>query len=204
MEPNLKNTRLLVIDITNYCCSKEFERKEWKLTFKDIRNMIPKLIKFIKDYKDLGGKVIYINNVPWDKEHLPENLKELYKDPKKTFYTQDKTDFSTKFFKVKPSKDDTIITKNTYSAFSNLELDKALKKDNIKYLIITGIVADGCVDATIKEAFSHGYNFIILKDLIESFDGEKRKQIQKHLKEFIWPKMYGDVISSDEFIKKIK
>jgi len=204
MKPHFKNTRLLVIDIVNDCCSEKCERKKFNITFKKIRKMIPKLIKFIKNYKQLGGKIIYINNVKWDKEHLPQNLRELYKDPKKTFYTQDKTDFSTKFYKVKPDKDDIIITKNTYSAFSNPNLDKVLKKHNIKYLIITGIVSDGCVDATIKEGFSHGYNLIILKDLVEAFDRIDRQQIQKHFKEFIWPKMYGEVIDSDEFIKKIK
>jgi len=204
MNPNLQNTRLLVIDIVNDCCSEKCERKQWGITFKKIRKMVPKLKDFIAKYKKIGGKVIYINNVKWIKKNLPENLNELYKNPQTTFYTKDKTGFSEQFHKVKPDKDDTIITKNTYSAFSNPKLDKLLQKNNIRYLIITGIVSDGCVDATLKEGFSHGYNLIILKDLTETFDPVNRQQLQKHLKEFIWPKMYGEVINSNKLIKKMK
>ena len=65
---NIKKTAMLVIDVTNFCCDPNCEIKKWNLTFTKIRRIIPKLKKTIKTYKTAGGKIIYINCVPWKKK----------------------------------------------------------------------------------------------------------------------------------------
>jgi len=163
---NVNNSILIVIDIINSCASPECEIKKWGISFKKIRRMIPKLSKFIKDYKKISRKpVIYVNCVKWDKKHLTDNINELYKIPRSRYYSEDETVFPEEFYGVKPDKKDVIITKNHYDVFTSPELNRYLKKKKIKYLIVTGIFGDGCVDASIKGGFSKGYNFIILKDL---------------------------------------
>ena len=190
-----KNTALLIIDVVNFCCTEKCESK--------IRQMVPKLVRFIDSYKKrFGGQVIYINCARWDKKHLPDNIIELYKEPKCRYYCADKTSFSEKFYLVSPEKDDVIITKNTYDAFAAPQLDRLLKKRKIKYLAITGVFGDGCVHATIQGGFSQGYNFVILKDLIETTDEKVRQDIQRLLKRWTWPVMFGKTIDSEEFLKK--
>ncbi len=197
----LKNSALLVIDVINSCCSQECEKRN--IYFRKIRLMIPKLNEFIQKYKKAGGFVIYINCIKWDKEHLAPNIVELYKYPNCRYYSNDKTGFSEKFYKVKPDKEDAIITKNSLDAFTNPELDRMLKKKKAKYLIITGVFGDGCVHATINGGFSKGYNFVILKDLIETTDVKIRQNLQKSLKEYAWPVMFGKTIYSKKFLKGI-
>ncbi len=197
-------TALLVIDIINSCCSEKCEIKQWNISFRKIRKMVPKLEKFIKHYKQLGGHVIYTNCVPWDKRHLPKNIIELYKDPNARYYSSDKTDFSEKFFMLKPGKNDHIITKNSYDAFTNPKLEKILKKLKVKYLVVTGVFADGCVHATIQGGFSKGYNFIIVKDLVETTDVKIRQDLQKKLKLYTWPILFGKTIDSKELIKNLR
>ena len=85
--------------------------------------------------------------------------------------------FSEEFYILEPDKSDKIFTKNSYDAFTNPELDKYLKRKKIKNLIIAGVLGDGCIDATIKGGFSKGYNFIILKDLIETMDDKDRRAL---------------------------
>ena len=199
MTIKIQNTALLVIDIINSCCHPECETKKWGISFNKIRKIVPRLIKFVKEYKRAGGKVVYIKCTAWDKTHLAKNIIELYKDPKCRYYS--KTGFPEKFFKVKPEKNDTIITKNSYDAFTNPKLEKILK--NKKYLIITGIFGDGCVNATIQGGFSKGHNFIILKDLVETSDEKKRQKLQQMLKEYTWPVMFGKTIKSDDFSKYV-
>ena len=197
---NSKNTALLVIDVVNLCCHPKCERKKWNISFKNIRKMVSKLINFIDRYKEkFGGKIIYVNCVKWDEKHVAKNIKELYKDPKCRFYSKNPV-FSEKFYKVKPEKQDLVITKNTYDAFSNPKLNKYLKKNKIKNLIITGVFGEGCVNATINGGFAKGYNFIILKDLIETIDG--RQKLLNLLKKETWPKMFGKAINSKEFFTK--
>lgn len=198
---NPKDSVLVVIDVINLCCSSKSEVKKRDLIYKKIRQMTPKLVEFIEDYKKLYKKpVIYVKCIKWDKDHVAPNIRELYKDPRCIYYTKDETEFSEEFYDVNPKKDDIIITKNSYDAFTNPELDKLLKKMKIKNIIITGVLGDGCVDATIKGGFSKGYNFIILKDLIETMDNKNRQKLQSLLKEYTWPILYGKIINSKELL----
>jgi nicotinamidase-related amidase len=197
MISKIKDTALLVIDVTNFCCT-DFEAN-YNLSFDKIRKMVPKLKRFISKYKDKGGKVVYIKCLPWMKKYLPDNINELYKNPMCKYYSNDKAGNSEEFYKLEPDKDDFIVEKNTYDAFSSKKLNSILKKLDKKYLLITGVFGDGCVNATINGAFSKGHNLIILKDLIETTDIKIRQDLQKLLKQYTWPIMYGKTINSKDF-----
>ncbi|MDD5750055.1 MAG: cysteine hydrolase [Candidatus Pacebacteria bacterium] len=202
---NSKNTALLIIDMVNGCCHKKCEKPGWGISFSKIRKMVPKLNKFIEDYrKAIGGLIIFTNNVSWKKEYLTENINELYTDPKVVYYSNDNSDFPNEFYIVSPQEGDIVITKNHYDAFTSPELDKVLKQNGIQYLIVTGVFTDGCVLATTCGGFSKGYNFIFLKDLIETTDVKKRQELQKYLKEYTFPVMYGKTIKSKDFLMLLK
>ena len=201
---NKNNTALLVIDPVNSCAHEKCETPEWHIHFSKIRKMLPKLNKFINDYRRLiGGLVILTTITPWDKEHLPKNLSELYTDPKAYYYSEDTTSFDEKFYAIEPDKTDVIIVKNTYDAFSNPNLVKVLNTHGIKYIVITGVFTDGCVLATTASGFSKGYNFIFLKDMIETTDVEIRQELQKLLFEYTFPIMYGKTIKAKELLKTL-
>ncbi len=204
MESKIKEVALIVVDITNFCCHPKCEIKKWDVSFNKIRKMIPTLKKFISQYRNAGGQVIFVNCTPWKKEFLPKNIVELYKDPKCRYYSSDKSDFSEKLFELEPQKNDFIVTKNNYDAFTNPKLDKFLKEKKIKNVAIAGIFGDGCVWSTIQGGFSLGYNFIILKDLIETTDVVIRQKLQKLLKEYTWPTMFGRTINSKDFFDFVK
>ncbi|MCX6716406.1 MAG: cysteine hydrolase [Candidatus Taylorbacteria bacterium] len=197
---NSKNTALVIIDIVNGCCHENCEDLERGITFSKIRKMVPQLNSFVEKFREkVGGKIIFTNITPWTKEHLPENIKELYEDPVATYYS-DGSKFEEDFYIVKPRKEDIIITKNNYDTFSNPEFDKILRENGIQYLIMTGVFTDGCVLATICGGFSHGYNFVVLKDLIETTDVKIRQELCKHLLDFTFPIMYGKTITSSELL----
>jgi nicotinamidase-related amidase len=89
-----------------------------------------------------------------------------------------------------------IFTKPSYDAFTCPDLVDALNERGIRYLIMAGLFGDGCVLATICGGFSRGYHFIMAKDLIETTDDEDGQAMQKHLKERLWPLMYGPTLES--------
>lgn len=187
------NTALLVIDIINECCDQRCESND---TYNKIREMVPKLKQFISKFRKSGGQVIFVNSTPWTKKHLAKNIVELYKDPKCKYYSEG-NEFNQKFY-IKPQKQDFILTKNTYDAFSNPELDNYLKKKKINQILVTGVFGDGCVESTIQGAFSAGYNLIILKDLIQTTDSKIRQRLQELLKEYTWPTMFGKTINYED------
>jgi nicotinamidase-related amidase len=194
------NTALVVIDIVNGCCHKDCEDLEIGVTFSNIRDMVPKLNDFIEDFRaKIGGKIVFVNLTPWTKEYLPANIQQLYEDPSVAYYS-DGNKFEEEFYVVRPKKEDAVITKNNYDAFTNPELNKLLKENGIQYLIMTGVFTDGCVLATVAGGFSRGYNFVILKDLVETTDVQARQELCKHLIGYTFPNLYGKTITSKELL----
>ena len=196
---NSSNTALVIIDIVNGCCSEKCEEENMKFT--KIRNMVSDLIDFIEKFRvKIGGHIIFSKITPWNKEYLPENLQQLYEDPKANFYSTDTTGFSEEFYKIKPKSEDSIVIKNTYDTFSSEEFKKILKEKGIKYIIVAGVFSDGCVMATICGGFQAGYNFVIVEDLIETVDSQIRQELSGYLKQYTWPILYGKTMNSQEFI----
>lgn len=199
-----ENTALLVIDPINSCAHENCETPEWNIHFSKIRKMLPKLNTFLEEYRTtVGGLAVITTITPWNSEHLPANLNELYKDPAATYYSDDATGFDEKFHTVEVATTDLVIAKNTYDAFSNDILLEALEKIGIKYIVIAGIFTDGCVLASIVSGFSKGYNFVILKDLVETTDVEVRQKLQALLIEYTFPIMYGRTIDSKDFLAEM-
>ena len=198
------NTALVIIDIVNGCCNEKCENPEGGITYSKIREMVPKLKEFIEEFRNkIGGKIIFTNLTPWTKEYLPENINELYTDPNATYYGDD-PDFENEFYIIEPKTEDIVVTKNNYDTFSNPVFDKILKQNGIRYIVLTGVFTDGCVLATTIGGFSRGYNFVILKDLVETTDKKIRQELCQYLISYTFPVLYGKTINSSEFLESWK
>jgi len=197
---NNKNTALLIIDVMNSCAHEKCEIKEWDVRFSKIRKMALRLNKFLDEYREkFGGKIIFVKTVPWQKQFLPENINNLYQNPSARYYTKNKSGLAEEFYLLAPDKKDKIIAKNTYDAFAGQELKDFAKKNKIKYFVVAGVFTEGCVLSTVVGGFSLGYNFVLLKDLIETADNPDRQSLQKQLFKIVFPKLYGEVINSKDF-----
>lgn len=212
---NSENTALLVVDVINSCAHEKCEVPKWEIRFSRIRQMVPRLEKFIEEYrKVVGGLVIFGKTVPWRKEFLPENLRELYEDPAACYYSEDSSGFADRlgpfreeFYQVAPQEGDVVVTKNTYDAFADPKFIEVLEQRGIRYVLITGVFGDGCILASICGGFSRGYNLVILKDLIETSDvpirslkGPNRQELLARLKEYTFPYMYGRTPTAAQFL----
>ncbi len=196
---------LIVVDMVRSCCSEKFERPEINITFNRIRKMIPRLIKFTDEYRRFGGKIIWLRSTPWREEYLPKNINRLYREnPYATFYTEHDVEESVKFFDdINPREPDEILTKNTYSAFANAQLQKLFRKHRWDTYLLSGVFAEACVNATLIDGFAKGLFTIILSDLVETMDDEEQQAHKRHLITHQWPLMYGHVMTSSEFLKKL-
>lgn len=195
-DATINNSVLLVVDVINSCALSEYEDSERGIHFNKIRAMIPLLSAFMASYKQLGGRVILTTTVPWQEQYLPENINELYKcNDQARYWSQDTSGRAEQFYRI--ATDGAIVfAKNSYDAFTNKEFVKTLEEMCARYIIVAGVFGDGCVLATICGGFAKGYHFIIAKDLIETTDDEERQAIQQHLKQRMWPLMYGTTIES--------
>ncbi|HXX64509.1 MAG TPA: isochorismatase family cysteine hydrolase, partial [Bacteroidota bacterium] len=59
------------------------------------------------------------------------------------------------------------------SGFANTDLDLLLKKHGIHKLIVIGLIATTCVEATVRFAAELGYEVTVVKDATADFSDEK-------------------------------
>jgi len=188
---------LLIIDTINSCCAREYELPGRGIKFSRIRKMVPLLEKYVSRYRKNGGRIIFVACTPWTREFLPRNIRALYDNfPSSRYYSEDSTGKAEDFYMVRPVEGEKVFRKSSYDAFTNPALGKFLRRNGIETLLISGVFSDACVNATINGAFSRGYSVRILGDLVETTDSRTRQRLQKLLKEYSWPILYGPVISS--------
>jgi nicotinamidase-related amidase len=58
------------------------------------------------------------------------------------------------------------------SGFANTDLDLLLKRHGMKRLIVAGLIAHTCVEATVRFAAELGYEATVVKDAIADYSDE--------------------------------
>ena len=85
---------------------------------------------------------------------------------------------------VKPLENEIIIKKNFPNSFLQTNLESELEKQNIKELVICGMMSHMCVDSTTRAAFDMGYSCTVVHDACTTKDlqflDEKIKASEVH------------------------
>lgn len=102
---------------------------------------------------------------------------------------------------LKPQKNDTVITKRTYSAFDRTNLDRYLARafdgKGADSIIITGVHTHICGKHTSYDAFTRGLKIIIAEDGVQAFSEEDHVSGLEYIK-----KIYGaDIKKIDRIIE---
>lgn len=71
---------------------------------------------------------------------------------------------------LKPQENDHIFYKRRYSAFYQTDLELCLRSWGIDTLIFTGVVAEICVETTVRSAFVRDFDIIVVEDGIASWN----------------------------------
>lgn len=106
------------------------------------------------------------------------------------------------FYKFTPEAGDTIIRKDSDSAFWGSNIDDVLKKDGKKTLLTAGFNLNACVYRTVMDARREGYDVCVITDMT----GNDNLNIQSHASEFIEIMKSQGVrfATSDEVLKDIR
>lgn len=65
---------------------------------------------------------------------------------------------------VAPQGDEMIFSKRSASMFSTTEIDDVMRRMGIEHLVFTGIVTDGCVELSARDAADRGYRVTLVSD----------------------------------------
>lgn len=95
-----------------------------------------------------------------------------------------------------------ILEKNQYDAFYNTNLDFMLKNNNIKNLIITGVMTHLCCETTARSAFVRGYCPIIPIDTTATYNETFHLSTFINLSHgFCTPSISGYLLTNEELLK---
>ena len=129
-----------------------------------IRKTINPLLDFIEHAKRLKIPIAYIKSY-YDLKYLSHNIIESYVSKGLIGLCNSKK-WGSEFYMIYPNKN--VFIKHRYDAFSNLNLEKWLKKKRIKTILFAGCQTDVCVESTARSAFVKGYNVVFVKDCLAS------------------------------------
>lgn len=97
---------------------------------------------------------------------------------------------------VSPLKGEKIFDKRFNSAFLETGLEKHLGELGIKTLVVAGMQTEYCIDATVKSAFERGFQVLLPKGGITTFDngGFPAARINRFYYENIWQGRFGEIV----------
>ena len=150
----IKKAALLIIDMQRYFCDEDGKAHVpgADILKKNIREMI--------DAFALAGQPIIFTrhiDIPgslmekWWHENLKEN------DPQSSITA----DLDT--------KKGNILKKNQYDAFQDTDLEISLKKNDIKQLVICGVLTNLCCESTARSAFMKGFEVYFVSDATATY-----------------------------------
>jgi ureidoacrylate peracid hydrolase len=65
---------------------------------------------------------------------------------------------------IAPQEDDIVISKTSSSPFNSTAINQLLRNMDVDTLLVCGVVTNGCVEGTVRDASDLGYNVIMIPD----------------------------------------
>lgn len=169
---------LLVIDMLN-----DFVLDSGKLTCgKASQAIIPAIIAQASEARKKAIPVLYVCD-----NHLPDDQEFKLYPPHCITGTEGAQIVS----ELRPATNDFIIPKRRYNGFFETQLDLTLRELDVKELIITGVCTNICVFYTAADARMRGYDIIIPKSCVASFDLQAHEFALREMEKIIKAQILG-------------
>ena len=94
-----------------------------------------------------------------------------------------------------PVRDEILIPKTSSGVFNSTNIDYVLKNLGIRYLIITGIMTDQCVDMAVRDAADRGYYVTCVSDACCAASEERHAGALKAFGGYCWIADTGTVVA---------
>ena len=193
------HTALLVIDMQNDFCLDDGKAVQAGFKIDMCKAVIPRLSKLINAARKGGVLVIYTEHkyLPDWKSVSPAYIRFLSKrfgwPPTKHWLVAGTHGVET-VKDLAPQKGDIVIEKWRSSSFADTNLDLLLRSNEIKSLVISGIVTQGCVESTARDTYFHDYYSVLVEDCVASDNRELHDASLKTMRTRV------DVLQSEELI----
>lgn len=97
-----------------------------------------------------------------------------------------------------PRPEELVVRSHTYDKFYDTPLDLALRSLEVRYLVITGVVTDVCVNATLMSAATRDYRVTAVTDAVATLWPELQQACFR-----IWRRKFARLRSTAEMVEEI-
>jgi ureidoacrylate peracid hydrolase len=97
-----------------------------------------------------------------------------------------------------PRSDELVVRGCTYDKFYGTPLDLALRSRDVRYLIVTGVVTDVCVNATLMSAATRDYRVTAVTDGVATLWPEIQEACFA-----IWKRKFARLRTTEEMIREV-
>ena len=131
-----------------------------KYRFEAIAKILPNIQKLQQACRASGVEVIHVR-VAFATEDGRDGIQALSSRGTKTPYHGREAEI---LDEIKPVGDEIVLNKTSVSAFNSTQIDQILHNMGIEHLFITGVVTNGCVELTSRDAADRGYWVTLISD----------------------------------------
>jgi ureidoacrylate peracid hydrolase len=200
---NKHRTALLVIDPYNDFISEGGKVWDRLKPVADANNCVPHMLQVLKAARSAGLRVFYALHHryrPGDYETW-----EYIAPIQKAAWSRKTFEYGTWGGEIRPDftpQPGDIVAQEHWcsSGFANTDLDLQLKQHSIHQLIVIGLIAHTCVEATVRYAAELGYQVTVVKDATASYSDEHmHAALDVNL-----PNYASAIVTANEVIESIK
>lgn len=173
-------TTLLFIDVQNFCAvrhggefkhlsSAEFERKLGYYFAQLESHVVPNMQRLQSGCRRAGIEVMYTVI-----ENLTRDGRDRSLDYKITGFNVSRGSWDGRVIDaIAPQEDEIVISKTSSSVFISTNIDYVLRNLGTRYLVISGVVTDQCVESAVRDACDLGYLVTLISDACASYSQQR-------------------------------
>lgn len=196
-----KKCALIIVDVQNdFCDPKGFFAQNLKSDISQMQAIVPHIQRLIDAAHINGVPVIFTKGSEDVKFRTGPGFRRAIKWEEKDgdgSVNSERGTFGWEFYQLQPQPEDTVLEKHKWSAFDGKDkdgksLDEILKDKGVQTLVVTGVVTETCVYATVQEAFNRDYFVVVPQESVGSDKSDQHKTVLEHLEGFL-----GDVVANE-------
>ena len=158
-------TAVLVVDVQNDFIHSDGSHARAGRDVRPMQAVVPNILTLAECARQAGARIVWIRT-----EHTDWSNSEAWLERHRRSHdvrrlpTCAEGSWGAEFYAVEPESGEPIVTKHRYSAFLNTDLDLLLRSQEIRSVVIAGVVTNVCVESTARDAAMRNYRTVVLSD----------------------------------------
>src|ERR1700722_1127491 len=161
------HSAVLVIDMQNdFCDEKGYVETVVGKDVSACRAVVPEIMALVGVAREQGVPVLWIK-ANYDPDRLPQGMLAKQRE-KSSAICCGTASWGNEFYGVRPASTETVIEKNSYSAFAGTGIDEQLRSKGIRTLVFAGVQTNVCVETSLRDAVCRGFYAVLASDCVAS------------------------------------